>query len=159
MCFKNSPYKEVKFKEQWLKVDTAVDPELLHWKNFGVSRKSKFFRQLIFLLSLISLFAICFYTVFYFENLIYDAEKRLPPFDCTTSIYQNVNENEALADYKLSWDKRNGNWMCYCQNKQEQLSQSDFKNITFYDVNPSPEDAEYCDKNNNCFYCNSWDSR
>ena len=95
---------------------TAVDPELLHWKNFGVSRKSKVARRAVFLVSLAALFAVCFSTVFYFEDLIYEAEKRLPPFDCTTSTYENVQQNEAFSDYKLSWDKRNGNWMCYCSN-------------------------------------------
>jgi hypothetical protein len=64
----------------------------------------------VFLLSLASLFAVCFYTVFRFEDLIYAAESELPPFDCATAIYANVLENEALADYKLAWDRRNGNW-------------------------------------------------
>lgn len=65
---------------------------------------------------MLALLAACFYSVFLFEKRIYDWERQLPDFTCSTLVFSDVTQAEALADYKLEWDKRNGDWHCFCSN-------------------------------------------
>ena len=45
------------------------------WENFAVSKKSKIFRKIGFVIGMIILLVICFEVVFSFEKLIYNMEK------------------------------------------------------------------------------------
>ena len=72
-CFKRTAY-DVKFHGKWLRLKKTVDPELILWENFAISRKSKCLRQIVFGFVMLILLAACFYSVFLFEKLIYDME-------------------------------------------------------------------------------------
>jgi hypothetical protein len=53
----------------------------------------------------------------------------------------------ALADYKLPWQKRNGDWHCFCSNKKDELSADAFNKLAFLDPEPSGDGKSYCDGN------------
>jgi hypothetical protein len=110
---------------------------------------------LIFIICMIVLLGVCFFLVFWFENLIYDFEKRLPPFDCSSELYTNIGIGQALYDHRLSWDKRIGEWHCFCSNNKDKMSVKEFSEITFTDILPEPEDAPYC-TGIKCKYCDQW---
>jgi len=114
-CFKKTAY-DVKFQGKWLRLKKTVDPELILWQNFAITKKSKCARKILFGFAMLLLLAACFYSVFLFERAIYDEEQQLPDFTCTTKVFSQVSRLEALADYKLAADKRNGDWHCYCSN-------------------------------------------
>jgi hypothetical protein len=146
-CFKKSAY-DIKFQGRWLRLKKTVDPELILWENFAISRKSKCLRKIVFGFVMLLLLAACFYSVFCFEKLIYDWERQLPDFTCSTKVFSNVSQAEALADYKLAWDKRNGDWHCYCSNAYQSKTSAQFDAITFDDPDPkaaaSPDGEDTC---------------
>lgn len=59
--------------------------------------------------------AVCFGSVLMFETLIYDWEKRLPPYNCKAERFQSLTSEKALRDIQLDWFRRNGEWSCYCE--------------------------------------------
>jgi hypothetical protein len=65
----------------------AVDPELILWENFAISKKEKCARKIVFVFGMIVLLLCCFYTVFSFEKLMYNMEKQLPDFTCSTAAF------------------------------------------------------------------------
>jgi hypothetical protein len=166
-CFKKTAY-DVKFHGRWLRLKKTVDPELILWENFAISRKSKCLRKIVFGFVMLILLAACFESVFMFEKLIYESEQQLPDFTCSTPVFSKVSEPEALADYKLAWDKRNGDWHCYCSNAYHSLSSEKFKEVTFADPDPSGAASDdgigYCKEDESrpgiylCHYCDYWNT-
>ena len=72
-CFKKD-LQNIKFKDIWLDTAQSVEPELLLWQNYGVSKTQKCLRHFFFLICIIGLLSTSFYSVLYFEKLIYDQE-------------------------------------------------------------------------------------
>jgi hypothetical protein len=55
------------FKGRWLKVQNAVEPELLIWENFGVSKISRAFRILFYIIFVFCMLVLCFYIISFLE--------------------------------------------------------------------------------------------
>ena len=72
-CFKKTAY-DIKFRGKWLRLKKTVDPELILWENFAVTKKSKCARKILFGFAMLLLLAACFYSVFLFEAAIYEEE-------------------------------------------------------------------------------------
>tara|TARA_B110000285_G_C14890263_1_gene498204 strand:+ start:256 stop:807 length:552 start_codon:yes stop_codon:yes gene_type:complete len=106
------------------------------------------------------LLIISFQSVFRFEDLVYSWEQRLPSVSCSSKNYKDVDVKAALADYKLSYEYRNGNWQCFCSNQQKQLSAKQFKALVFEDPNPSGGGQYTCSgpEGTDCHYCTYWQS-
>jgi len=68
--FFQKKYGDVLFKNTFLKVRNAVEPDLLLWQNFGVSKKNRCCRSVIFFLFVIFVLIVCFYGILLLENLI-----------------------------------------------------------------------------------------
>lgn len=49
----------------------------------------------MFAICMIAILHACFHTVLFFEKLIYDGFKKLPPFDCTQERYQSIELQQA----------------------------------------------------------------
>jgi len=56
------------FKGKWPKVSRGIEPELLLWENFGVSRSSRCFRVLFYIIFVIFMLLICFYVILILER-------------------------------------------------------------------------------------------
>jgi hypothetical protein len=56
-------YSYILFKNSFLKVIKAVEPELLLWENFGATKKNRTCRKIIFVFILITTLVIVFYAV------------------------------------------------------------------------------------------------
>ena len=70
---------------KWPVVETAPDPELIIWKNIGVSSSSRFFRQLIvFVISMMTSFV-----VFYFVLILIQKRDKLKGGNWTASMCGN----------------------------------------------------------------------
>jgi hypothetical protein len=67
-CCTNSRQKSKLFKNRWLKVEQAVEPELLIWENFGVGRINRVIRILFYLIFVLFMLVLCFYVVSYLEG-------------------------------------------------------------------------------------------
>jgi hypothetical protein len=72
-CFKKD-LQNLKFKQQWLRASLSVEPELMLWQNYGVSKYQRCFRTLIFTICMLGLLSASLYSVLYFEKLCYDKE-------------------------------------------------------------------------------------
>ena len=73
-CFAKNA-QDIKFKNKWLRMKKAVDPELILWENYAVSRRSKCARKVVFVFGMIALLLCCFEIVFTFEKTMYNLEK------------------------------------------------------------------------------------
>jgi hypothetical protein len=62
-----------------------------------------------------------------------------------------------MTDHRLSWDKRIGDWHCFCSNNKDKMTDIEFHKITFIDLIPNnKDDASYC-AGIKCKYCNQWE--
>ena len=77
------PSPEKRFKGKWLKVEKAVDPELLIWDNFGIGCCSRFFRTLVFWISFIGILIFCLWSVVNLEITSQGLDKLQPKVDCS----------------------------------------------------------------------------
>jgi len=66
-CCTSQKRKTKLFKDKWLHVEQAVEPELLIWENFGVSYFSRFFRIILYLIFVLFMLLVCFYTIAFLE--------------------------------------------------------------------------------------------
>jgi hypothetical protein len=72
-CYKKTAY-DIKFRGKWLRLKKTVDPELILWENFAITRTSKCLRKIVFGFAMLLLLAACFASVFWFEAAIYNEE-------------------------------------------------------------------------------------
>jgi len=61
-CFKKDFYN-IKFRNKWLSTYASVEPELLLWQNYGVSKKQLCFRTIFFTICMLGLLSVSFYSV------------------------------------------------------------------------------------------------
>ena len=55
-------------QRSWLTVSPAVEPEILYWENFGVSKVSKAFRYIQYILFVFLILVLCFYILSLLES-------------------------------------------------------------------------------------------
>jgi len=67
--------KKKLFHGKWLRVRPAVDPELLLWEKFGLTRKQKCLRTTLYLIYMIILMLCSFYIIVYLENYCNEKEE------------------------------------------------------------------------------------
>lgn len=91
---------QVLFKGRFLKVKKAVDPELLCWQNFGVSKKQRCLRTLIYIIFVILVLGVCFYSILFLQYTIDEAESLVPAGQCP----QHVELTQASTDFQNSLD-------------------------------------------------------
>jgi hypothetical protein len=80
-CFK-SGFRDVKFNKRWLRVKKSVDPELLIWQNYGVTKMSRCLRICLYSVIMGIILIVCFYGILFFENIIYLKELEQPDINC-----------------------------------------------------------------------------
>jgi hypothetical protein len=93
-----------------LEVKEATNPESYNWENFGYTRKQRFFRRIISAIGLIVIFFIVTFIQSFFEIVSNDIGDVVPSADCPA----NVQYNDALDDYDLPDNERNGDYICFC---------------------------------------------
>jgi len=110
-CF-SSKYARIQFKNRFLNLKPAVDPELLLWQNFGVSKKQRCMRIIIFVIFVLGILSLCFYSILFLEYTIQDSEAKLPGYDCSGDVLIT----QASTDYFNDLENRNGDFVCFCEN-------------------------------------------
>ena len=85
-CCMSKKQKQKLFKNTWLKVQPAVEPELLLWENFGVSRGSRIIRTGAYVLFVLVMLTVCFYIISFLENESNKAENELSGGQCPGTI-------------------------------------------------------------------------
>lgn len=103
----------------------AVEPELLIWENFGVSKLSRAFRILFYIIFVFCMLVFCFYIVSLLEAASNTAQDELSGVQCPA----NVDSNAANLDYYAKPKKRTGDFHCFCKNM---LSQDGLRELTNY---------------------------
>ena len=67
-CCMSKKQKSKLFKGKWIKVQPAVEPELLLWENFGVSQWGRFVRVMLYVIFVLVMLIVCFYIISYLEG-------------------------------------------------------------------------------------------
>jgi hypothetical protein len=62
--------EKLKFKGRVLKVEEAVEPELLYWQNYAVSFKERVVRNILYIFYTTLVMIACFYGIFSLEVAI-----------------------------------------------------------------------------------------
>ena len=62
-CCKSKRMERIIFHNKFLRLKPAVEPDLILWQNFGVSKKSRCIRTIIFLLFTLLLLIVCFFGI------------------------------------------------------------------------------------------------
>ena len=123
----SSKRKQMTFRGKQLKVGKGTEPELLIWENFGVSKFSKFFRLIFYIIFILAMLIICFKTITFLGNLVGEATKQVPDIQCQTSI----DSKSANLDYKVAVNVRNGDFHCFCKNMLSKSSFNEFLDYKF----------------------------
>lgn len=108
-----------KLRGKFLRVEEAVEPDLLIWQNFGVTRAQSCLRVLLYIVYVVIMLGGCFLGVVFLENTLNEADKEIPSIACPQVA---VTKELAHADWKnfVGTDlKANGNYHCYCKNVLE----------------------------------------
>jgi hypothetical protein len=103
--------KKLKFRSKYMLVEKTVDPELIIWQNFGMSKKQRFVRKALYYVYVLSVLLICFYSILRLEKLCQDSEDMVLSISCSS-----VTEEAALADFDKKAKNRTGDFHCYCKN-------------------------------------------
>lgn len=111
-CCLSEERKSRLFNGKWLHVEAAVEPELLIWENFGVSRSSRFFRIIFYILFVLFMLVACTYLISTLENASNEAENELSGVQCGTDI----DPQAANLDFYADPSKRTGDFHCFCKN-------------------------------------------
>ena len=85
---------------------------MLIWENFGVSRRSRFFRAIFYFLFVLVMLAVCIYMITILENASNEAENELSGVQCA----DNIDAKAANLDYYADQTKRTGDFHCFCKN-------------------------------------------
>jgi hypothetical protein len=85
-CCMSKKQKSKLFKNKWLIVEPAVEPELLLWENFGVSTSSRFVRVLFYIMFVLIMLVVCFYIISLLETESNKYENELAGVQCPGSI-------------------------------------------------------------------------
>jgi hypothetical protein len=56
------------FMGKLLNIHKGIEPELLIWENFGISKFSRLLRTIIYIIFVLSMLTFCFYIIFLLEN-------------------------------------------------------------------------------------------
>ena len=110
-CCMSKRQKSKLFKGKWLKVQPAVEPELLLWENFGVSRWGRFLRVLLYVVFVLVMLIVCFYIISYLEGEQNHYENELSGSQCGTS----VDASAANLDFLAVNNARTGDFHCFCK--------------------------------------------
>jgi hypothetical protein len=114
-CIKSQRVEKIKFHDKFMKVKLAVEPDLILWQNFGVSKKSRFFRSIVFIFFTSLVLSFCFYGILQLERFIQKTEIAFPSqINC---VEDKVSLTEASADFYSfeSSDKdQTGDFYCFC---------------------------------------------
>ncbi len=66
---------DIKFRERTLHVKEAVEPDLIIWENYGITRKERASRACLFILFTLSILWICCFSVIRLEKRGYEVDK------------------------------------------------------------------------------------
>lgn len=110
-CCSNN-YANIMFKGKFFSIKTAVEPELLIWQNFGVTKKQRCVRIFLFGLFVLIMLSLCFYAILSLEYIIQKSEMEIPDIVCPDTVLLS----QASVDYQLDPEQRNGNFHCFCSN-------------------------------------------
>jgi len=77
-CIKQTRLKEIRFHSKFLRVNSAVEPDLVLWQNFGVSKKNRFVRVFLFVIFTFILLGICFFGILKLEHFIQKTDQSIP---------------------------------------------------------------------------------
>lgn len=69
-CCRSKRYDDVLFQNRFLKVQPAVEPDLMLWENFGISKKNRCVRIVLYIIFVVSILLICFYSILVLESWI-----------------------------------------------------------------------------------------
>jgi hypothetical protein len=69
-CYKSASLTKIRFHEKFMRIRQAVEPDLILWQNFGISKKSRFIRTIFFVIFTFILLVFCFYGIVSLENFI-----------------------------------------------------------------------------------------
>ena len=106
---------EVQFHNRFLTTRSAVEPELLNWQNFGVTRKQRCMRNLAFIIIMLLLTVALFYGILFAESTIAEEELTFPVIECSADITKTLASADAYA-FKENTEQANGDFYCYCSN-------------------------------------------
>mmetsp|Transcript_511 Transcript_511/g.521 ORF Transcript_511/g.521 Transcript_511/m.521 type:complete len:488 (-) Transcript_511:930-2393(-) len=100
------------FKKKWLDVKRGIEPDLLIWENFGVSRFSRFLRIILYVFFVFAMLIVCFYFILQLERRSNVAQEEVPDILCPEQVDSFVAE----VDYKAKIGERSGDFHCFCKN-------------------------------------------
>lgn len=122
---------QIRFHNKFMRVKQAVEPDLILWQNFGVSKKSRFFRTIIFILFTIMLLMVCFYGILLLEHFIQKTEVNFPSqINCNTDVTKVAASADAY-NFIHNRPDQTGDFFCFCQNMYNQYDSSKLKEIKF----------------------------
>jgi hypothetical protein len=84
------------------------------WENFGIDKKARFWRKIVYFFWVILILIICFYSITNLEKVCQDSDRLVLSVICSA-----VTEQQAITDYSLNDKDRNGDYHCYCKNQYE----------------------------------------
>ena len=111
-CCMSQKQKSKLFKGKWLNVERAVEPELLIWENFGVTKGSRFLRVIFYIVFVLFMLLVCFYIIQLLENASNAASNEVPDIQCP----EFVDAAAANLDFYAPFEKRTGDFHCFCKN-------------------------------------------
>ena len=94
----------------------AVDPELITWQNWNLTKTSRCCRMIFYTLFQLALLIASYAVVLQLENLDLELGKTVPTAPCP----KNVTQAEALKDVNIKDPlKRSGSYHCFCKDMFE----------------------------------------
>lgn len=126
-CCMTIKRKQKCFRGVQLDVEKGVEPELLIWENFGVSKFSKFFRLIFFIIFIIGMLVTCFKTIVALGNLTGEVSKQVPDIQCP----KEIDSKSANLDFMVAVNVRNGDFHCFCKNLLSKIPVSELMSFKF----------------------------
>lgn len=115
-CLYDEELEKKRFRGSWLRIVKAVDPELITWPNWSLSKTSRSCRIVAYVLFQIAILIISYVIVLQLENLDLDLGKTVPSAPCP----KKVTEAEAFKDLSIKDSvKRSGQYHCFCKSMFE----------------------------------------
>lgn len=104
-------YAGKKFKNTWLDVKKAPEPDVIIWQNQHISKTNRAIRTGIVALITIFLLGVSFGSIIvskYYQDV---ASQKFDISNCGTA---EITKDEAYADYQRPEDRQVGRLGCYC---------------------------------------------
>ena len=85
-CFYDEKLEKKRFQGTWLNIVRAVDPELINWQNWNLSKTSRRCRIFVYVLFQLAILVASYSIVLQLENWDLDLGKTVPTAPCPKKV-------------------------------------------------------------------------